>query len=360
MNPSNVKAQFENVLLNAPTELIKSHTFFELPCNQPPWFDTGIDLQEGENVTSFASGKTYLKDTDLSFEAGFQLWFRIGLEGQIFRGTRNSHSFTTEKSGRLYFASYFPSEWSTPTGELATPEEVYELVDGVLQILLIRWKVEPLLALNRLMIMANVPDLLIDEIERLTNPDIPPEGWQYLWFLGEAEIYHTQQNQHEGCNSISCYTHNDGGILQKSLSLPLIENSLLRWAWKMDELPSKVREDSLPTHDYLSIAVEFDNGQDITYFWSAELSVETGFRCPIPTWTARETHVVVRSGIQNLGQWFNEERNLYNDYQQFIGGEMPSKIVKVWLIAVSLFQHQKGLCEYKSIRFVSDGNEIVM
>jgi hypothetical protein len=51
----------------------------------------------------------------------------------------------------------------------------------------------------------------------------------------------------------------------------------------MDELMSKVREDNLITHDYLSIAVEFDTGQDITYYWSSELPVGAGFRCPIPT-----------------------------------------------------------------------------
>jgi hypothetical protein len=32
----------------------------------------------------------------------------------------------------------------------------------------------------------------------------------------------------------------------------------------MELLPSEAREDMLPAHDYLSIAMEFDNGQDIT------------------------------------------------------------------------------------------------
>lgn len=44
----------------------------------------------------------------------------------------------------------------------------------------------------------------------------------------------------------------------------------------MDLLPSEVREDTLTTHDYMSIAVEFDNGQDITCYWSAELPVGPG------------------------------------------------------------------------------------
>ena len=130
-------------------------------------------------------------------------------------------------------------------------------------------------------------------------------------------------------------------------------NTRLRW-WRMDQLPSKTREDNLITHDYLSIAVEFDNGQDLTYYWSSELPVGTGFRCPIPTWTARETHVVARSGLEGLGQWFNEERDVYRDYGEKIGGALPVKIVRVWLLAVSLFQRTKGKCQYADISFVTD------
>ncbi len=135
--------------------------------------------------------------------------------------------------------------------------------------------------------------------------------------------------------------------------LPFLPGTRLRWAWRMEELPSKVREDVLLTHDYLSIAVEFDNGQDITYYWSAELPEGTGFRCPIPTWTARETHVVARSGREGLGQWLREDRDVLADYEAKIGGPLPGKIVRVWLIAVSLFQHTEGKCDYADISFLT-------
>jgi hypothetical protein len=89
----------------------------------------------------------------------------------------------------------------------------------------------------------------------------------------------------------------------------------------MKKLPSAVAEDTFPTHDYLSVAVEFDNGQYITYFWSSELPLETTFRCPIPTWTARETHLVVRSGLDEHGKWLSEERDLFKQYAERIGGQ---------------------------------------
>jgi hypothetical protein len=105
--------------------------------------------------------------------------------------------------------------------------------------------------------------------------------------LGPAEIY-TEGAPSAQRSSIVCYTHEDAGILHKAVSLPLTHDARLRWAWKVNVLPCQNREDLLQNRDYLSIAVELDNGQDLTYFWSAELEPETGFRCPIPAWTARD------------------------------------------------------------------------
>lgn len=114
-------------------------------------------------------------------------------------------------------------------------------------------------------------------------------------------------------------------------------------------------KNTLENHDYLSIAVEFDNGQDLAFFWSSQLPVDTGFRCPIPTWTARETHAVTRSGNDLLGRWMDEERPLHTCYERFVGtiGKRddghdprvvppPTRIERIWLIANSMFKRRKG------------------
>jgi hypothetical protein len=357
MNIDEFKSGFNNLLGNIAGNAISEHRFFELPSNRKPWFDTGLDVETGDSFTSFSAGQTQLKDLPITLEPNFQLWFRIGKEGEIFRGTRDSHSFTAGQSGRLYLASYFPGEWASKTGELVTPDEVYDMVTGSLAVLLIRWQVNTLDGLKALAECGDVNNLVAMEIDRLVSPIISPEGWDYLWFLGPAEIYQSCMAPKKE-SAICCHTHNDCGLLQKAISLPFKPDTRLRWSWKMDALPSAVREDTLPTHDYLSIAVEFDNGQDITYYWSAELPPETFFRCPIPTWTHRETHVVIRSGQQGLGEWFNEDRDVYQDYLNTIGGTMPGNIVKVWLIAVSLFQREQGACQYADISFLSD-NRVV-
>jgi hypothetical protein len=122
----------------------------------------------------------------------------------------------------------------------------------------------------------------------------------------------------------------------------------------VDELPVDLAEDTLPSHDYLSIAVEFDDGRDLTYYWSAALPEGTVYRCPLPTWKDKETHVVVRSGPRELGRWLAEQRDLHADYARFIGGPARA-VVRVWLIANSLFQRGHGRCEYASIRLITNG-----
>lgn len=345
------QANFQALLDQLPEGIVSSHAFVTLPSNQKPWLDSGLDLAAGESVTSFVTGRTYLKGTQLWFGADFQVWFRIGENGEIFRGTRASHSFTATNAGRLYLASYFPGEWANRTGGLATPPEVYELVSGSQTALIVRWSADTTGGLRQLAGLGDVDGLIAGEIARQNHPNIPPAGWNYLWFVGPAEIYRSSPASHRK-SAITCHTHRDVGLLQKDILLPLTPETQLRWAWRMDKLPSQVREDNLATHDYLSIAVEFDNSQDITYYWSAELPVGTAYRCPIPTWTARETHVVIRSGAQGQGQWHNEERNVFRDYAEYIGGEMPSHIVRVWLIAVSFFQGQEGNGEYADIAFL--------
>lgn len=138
--------------------------------------------------------------------------------------------------------------------------------------------------------------------ECIEEGDTTPAGWQYLWNLGPTEIYRDRYTA-GGKPCIHCHTHSDVGIMQKQVDAPLLPSSEISWRWCIDQLPSDIREDSVPSHDYLSLAVEFDNGRDITYYWSSSLPVATGYDCPLPNWRDIEFHVVVRSGTAGLGEW---------------------------------------------------------
>jgi hypothetical protein len=359
---------FAALLAKAPLNTVRSSAFFSVPANQPPWFDTGLELKAGERVTVFVIGQAILsRELNLWFYPDMQLWYRIGDNGKIFRGTRNAHTFTASEAGRLFLDSYFPGEWSTRTGAVAVGTEAYRAMEGSLGVEIVRWGTEPLEGLKQLMALGDVGFLLASEIDRLEHAVRPPQGWEHLWFLGPSEIYSVGQLAPSKRPSIACYTHRDAAILHKDVSVPLTKDTRLRWSWKVDALPCDMPENMLENHDNVSIAVEFDNGQDLTFIWSSQLPVDSGFRCPIPTWTARETHVVARSGSSDLGRWCDEERPLYPYCERFVGtiGQLddeydprvvapPTKVVRVWLIANTMFRQKEGRCEFGAIELVSD------
>jgi Protein of unknown function (DUF3047) len=349
------RAALQPWLATLPAGLLAGHAFHRLPATQPPWFDTGVDLVPGESVTLLADGRVYLsRALDIWVGPSFQLWCRVGVEGPVFRGTRGTHTFVAQRGGRLWLASYFPGEWADPSGRLGTPAAEYAKVSGGLSVLVLRWApgVDAQTELRRLARDRRAPGLVLAEVERLEQPAPVPESWDYLWYLGPGEIYRATLAP-DGRPAIRCHTHGDVGILRREAHWPLAPGTRLRWSWKVDELPVDLAEDTLPSHDYLSIAVEFDDGQDLTYYWSAALPEGTVYRCPLPTWRDKETHVVVRSGTADLGRWLDEERDLFADYRRILSGD-AREVVRVWLIANSLFQRGHGRCEYASIRLANN------
>lgn len=344
---------------HASTIGVREYAAFQVPVNRPPWLCTEFHVQPGDCISTLAVGRTYLsREADIWLGPQYQLWFRIG-EGRIFRGTRDTHTFTAEESGALQLASYFPGEWATEAGQLATPPEDYQAIDGELTVVVIKWQtgIDPKRGLAPLLDAPEAAELIKSEIDRLTRPVPPPVGWKYLWFLGPAEIFRKHENPDKP-GAICCHTKRDVAILQRDAECALELDTHIEWSWKVDELPSDLSEDTIPTHDYLSVAVEFDNGQDLSYMWSANLAPETTFRCPLPTWAKRETHVVLRSGNALLGQWLRESRNVAEDYARAVGGPLPAKIVRVWLIATSVFQRKEGRCEFADITLRSADRRI--
>ncbi|HYC54191.1 MAG TPA: DUF3047 domain-containing protein [Candidatus Binatia bacterium] len=352
------RAGFERIVRNG---AVAAHAIVEIPSHRPPWTDTHIDVEPGQHVTVFSRGRTYLsRALDIWVGPQFQLWARVGENGEIFNGTRASNSFPCEEGGRLYLASYFPGQWGDRHGRVGTDIRAYAKVEGGLTAVVLVWKQDAASGLSALMRACEGdgarPDIAAEvaaEAARAAEPPLPPRNWHYLWFLGRSDIY----RERDGC--ISCNTHANVGILQTETPAELTPQTRLIWDWKVDELPSEFAEDAVATHDYMSIAVEFSDGRDITYYWSNRLPPEMGYWCPLDGWKDREFHVVLRSGPIGLGEWLSESRNLYDDYRRYIG-DAPSRIVRVWLIANSLFQRRAGACTYRNIRLTGGGPAIVV
>ena len=179
-----------------------------------------------------------------------------------------------------------------------------------------------------------------------------PAGFEYLWFLNASNVFGAFDDaQHRG---VHASTKDDLGIIRKPLDIPLTAETRIEFDWLYEKLPALGPETDAATHDYLSIALEFDNGHDITWFWSAHLPEGEMFPCPLPDWQHRETHIVLQSGEEGLGEWHSHSRHVLADYQASVGGEMPGRIVGVWVIANALFGRQPAEAYFANAR-VTDG-----
>lgn len=337
----------DRLLAAVPRDVLREYRWVELPATRPPWLPAGIRLAAGEECSYFAEGRVYAnRFLDIFVDPAQQLWARVGTEGEIFRGTRNAHSFRAHRDGELFFGNYFPNDWADARGRRVQDDGIYADMSGGMRILVLRWAGSARDGLRALAAAGDHGGRVLAEIARITQGDTTPPGWHYLWHVGPSEIYREQQLGAGSC--IHCRTRGDVGILQKNVELPLDESTAISWRWRVERLPSTLREDSLPSHDYLSLAVEFDNGRDITYYWSSELPAGTGYDCPLPNWKGKEFHVVIRSGSAGLGEWQAERRNLHDDYRDYMGAP-PARVVRVWLIANSVFQRAEGVCDYAAI-----------
>ena len=348
------RAALEPWLAALPDGLVRDQAFCSIPANEP-WLDTGLDLEPGDSVTLLAHGRVYLsRALDIWSDASLRLWCRVGETGAVFRGTRATHTFTAREHGRLWLASRFPGEWLDPHGQTSAKAPEFARAAGRLSVLVLRWGsgIDVPTLFRGFESDAQAPRPVLAEAARQAQSVPPPEHWHHHWRIGASEIFRPALAP-DGRPAVSCHTHHDVGILRRETRAPLVPGLRLQWSWRVDELPGTLAEDTLPSHDYLSIGVEFDDGQDVTYFWSAALPEGTVFRCPLPVWREIETHVVVRRGLGGLGQWSTEERDVYADYRRIVGGP-ACEVVGVWLVANSALQRGHGRCEYASIRLISN------
>lgn len=308
------------------------------------WTGTGVRVSAGDMVTLFAWGAIWLsKLLAIGFEPATVLWVRVS-GGPMRKLVSDSLTFRAQASGEVELFLKPLGEWLDESGQFE-PNPPRKGLSGEITAVVVAWSGDAEQGLASL--RGEEGGFAQRALAGVREARGTPPGWHYLWRLGEGQMF--QAVSHNGAPAVRCSTQGDVGILQYPVDLELEPGTELQWSWCMERLPSALPEHIQATHDYLSIAVEFENGQDVTYMWSVGLPEGFVFRCPLPWWCERETHMVLRSGHAQLGQWRQERRNLYEDYQEMVGGPLPSRVVRVWLIAVSVFQRQPGVCFYQDV-----------
>lgn len=290
------------------------------------WQDSGFVAKTGENFRVAVSGHLWLaKPLALGFDADQVIWLRIGGKGPICKVHGLETIFTAWAEGPVELMAKGLSFWTSDSGAY--------------------------IPAKRKASAGKVGAQITATQDAADEHDLPP-GWEHHWQIGEGRVYRSAKGEEVGSvddTAVRVDTHGDVGILCYEMEHDFAPGLTLGWEWLIENLPSSVAEDLVFTHDYLSIAVEFDNGLDLTYMWSAELPEEFVFQCPLDGWCDLETHWVVRSGEKGLGEWQTESRDLWVDYPRAIAGELPKKAVKVWLIANSIFARNPAGANFRKI-----------
>jgi hypothetical protein len=342
--PSNWQDELEAVIAKAKSAELVAFKKFKISGRDLPWLDLGISATPGQQVTFLLDGRMWLsRDYDLWFEPGVVFHARTRGASQIFNPMSNTGTMTASMAGPIEIARS-AGEWADETGRLWTPETDYQKADVEISGIALVWRNDAARGLRTLFAHGNPSNMLQVEISRLESGRKLPDGWTNLFMFGGGPVIFTA----DATGEIHCRTQKNVGILQHSVSVPLRPGTNLNWRWLVEALPSALPEDQPATHDYLSIAVEFDDGQDLTYMWSQGLDAGKAFRCPLARWSEIETHLVVRSGPRELGKWLNESRDIHADYKAHIGGKATA-VVRVWLLGVSVFQRREGVCRFADI-----------
>jgi len=311
------------------------------------WVNPAIEVATGQTVTLLATGQIWLsRELNLAIPPSITLWYRIG-DGPVTRCISNTGTFIADRSGALQLIAKPPGEWADMAGNFLA-DYPHAGASGGLLVAVLVWSGNVDEGLKAFA-AADKSGVAEAERTRRGNEKPLPRGWTPLWRVGQSGIFYEDTGS-DGRRLLACQCDNDSTIVKYPVDIPLDDDTRLAWSWRVDRLPSAQPESTLPTHDYLSIAVEFENGQDLTYYWSAGLPVGSSFRCPLGWWDKHETHIVARSGVKDLGQWVSEEKSVLDDYRRAVGGVVPQRLIGVWLIALSALQRGIGQAAYRDMQ----------
>ena len=311
------------------------------------WISTGISLEAGDPFEVDARG---MWDAEgLILAPRHVLWYRVSENGTARNFPSDDLFAVSEASGELEIAIRPPSfYWFDKQGTF--PPEILEAPEVAVSFTL---EIRQSGALHSLW-QSEADKNLSQTLGR--SEDRPPKDFKYLTVLGESEVW-SGRVVTDGY-FVSANLEDDVGIIKMPVNIELSESMLFSFDWLYHSLPAMAPETSIVGHDYLSIALEFDNGQDLTWMWSKFLAEGTSFTCPLPWWSERETHYVLDSGSDGLGKWKSHSRNILDDYAEAVAGDPPKKIVGIWLIANNLFAKQDASASFRNITLMDEGEQL--
>lgn len=137
-----------------------------------------------------------------------------------------------------------------------------------------------------------------------------------------------------------------------------MEFPYLNWKWRAKSLPASGDESEKEYCDAAaSIAVVLKlskwRPRSIKYTWSTTLVSGMETHSPYAFWPSRTDIIVLKSGINRLGEWQVEKRNILNDYLSLYGEESVESLVIEAIVIMTDSDNTKSLsaADYDNIFF---------
>lgn len=169
----------------------------------------------------------------------------------------------------------------------------------------------------------------------LPSPDLP-SGWTLKEFVGPARVEVVREDSSLAFRLVS---EGSSFALSRDVVLDVKLFPILRWRWKVVKLPTggdareRARDDQA-AQVYLVFPrwpSPRTNSDVIGYVWDTH--APPGAKLTSPQ-SANVKVVVLQSGGERMGQWVEEERNIYRDYVELFNRE-PPRVGKVALMVDS-------------------------
>ena len=357
--PARVAAFFKHLDHAAQRVTVRT---MELRGNQPPWQASGLHVRQGQAYSLFAEGLIHWSERYPHVHGGprFHLWARVRsllpTQGRAVNLSADSGTFVADVDGELELGIYM-GMWADECGHLKSGAHLYDALRGTMSVAIVVYDGDAGTLLQWVSSDDAAPPVVAAETQRYLRGDSPPSGWHYLHETGYASFYQKQTTV-EG-EIIRAIAHDDQGILRRAVDFPLIDATKIHWRWRLDEHPSRDREDQAVSHDYVSVALEFDDGRDLSWIWSSYLDPGSFFQCPVKIWQERETHFVVRSKDDKLATWYTETRSVFADVSKSMGLP-PARVTAVWLIVLSSFNHRTARASFADIILTSGDHQLTV
>jgi len=151
-----------------------------------------------------------------------------------------------------------------------------------------------------------------------------PRGWKVKEWKGKADISVVKA---PFGNVVHLRSSGSSSALYREMDLDLKEFPYLNWRWKVTKIPrgADVRRRSADDQAAQVYVIfprwpERVNSKLVGYIWDS--SAPAGLTLH-STKSKNTRYVVMRSGPDGLGDWFQEKRNVYEDYRALFKEDPP-------------------------------------